>query len=125
MKSTERTVRVARLVRQELASMLLRDFEVPILTRVSITDAQVSPDLRYARIYYTLIGDATEAERELAARELERVAPALRKQLASVLRMKNVPALRFEWDTTLESARRIETIIDNLERPEADPEDPA
>jgi ribosome-binding factor A len=125
MKSTERTVRVARLVRQELASMLLRDFEVPILTRVSITDAQVSPDLRYARIYYTLIGDAAEAERELAARELERVAPALRKQLAGVIRMKNVPALRFEWDTTLESARRIETIIDTLERPDADPEDPA
>jgi ribosome-binding factor A len=125
MKSTERTVRVARLVRQELASMLLRDFEVPILTRVSITDAQVSPDLRYARIYYTLIGDAAEAERELAARELERVAPALRKQLAGVIRMKNVPALRFEWDTTLESARRIETIIDTLERPDAYPEDPA
>jgi ribosome-binding factor A len=80
---------------------------------VTLTRVKVSPDLQLARVYYTTMGD-DKARRE-TARALERVTPFLRRQIASRIRLRRVPELRFEFDRSVEHQERIERILLDLE----------
>lgn len=112
MKGHKRADRVAKLIRQEVGSILLTEFHDPTVTMVSVTDVHVSDDLRTARIYYTILGE--EGERDEVAERLEQVTPRVRRQLGAGLRMKYVPALQFRYDDTLKNARKIESILDTI-----------
>ena len=104
------------MIRQEVGSILLREFHDPTVGKVSVTDVKVTDDLRYARIYYTILGE--EGELPEVAERLDSITPRVRKHLGSGLRMKYVPALQFRYDDTLERARRIESILNTIRDPD-------
>ena len=105
------------LLQVELASWFLRDATDRHLQQVTVTEVRMSPDLRLARVYYrTLEGAQAEAETQ---RALGRVTPYLRRVLGRVLALRVVPDLRFEYDVTLDKARR----LDELLRTGRDPSD--
>jgi ribosome-binding factor A len=102
--------RVAHLIQAELATLLLRDARDPRLQTVTITGVRVTADLRLARVYFrTLTAEATPHEAQAA---LRRATPFLRGALGRALGMRVTPELRFEYDTTPDTARRVDALLD-------------
>jgi ribosome-binding factor A len=112
--------RVAHLVRAELASLLLREARDPRLQAVTITAVRVTADLRVAHVHFrTLTPEAAPREAQAA---LRRATPFLRGALGRALRMRVTPELRFEYDTTPDTARRLDALLDEV-RPAGPAED--
>lgn len=106
-----RQLRVAEEVRHVLAELFARtEFRDPELygVTVTVTEVRVSPDLRHATVFVTRLG-RDDIEAVLPA--LKRVASFLRKRLSSALRLRTVPELHFQPDTSLEHAMEVETIL--------------
>jgi len=109
---TRRTDRVADLVRAELSQIILRRLQDPRVRLTTVTDVNLSPDLRHARVSVSVVGD--EAERQASLDALQHAAGFLRSRLAqSLSRMKNVPELQFELDRGAEYTQRISELLEN------------
>ena len=104
-----RAIRVADQIRRELGDLLLREVSDPGLAGLVISDVEVSRDLAHAKVYYLAPGGADPAEREKA---LARAAGFLRRKLGERLRLRLVPELVFRPDTTLDTASRIEHLLE-------------
>jgi ribosome-binding factor A len=114
--------RVAHLIQAELAALLLREAQDPRLRAVTITAVRITADLRVAHVYFrTLTVEATPRETQ---RALGRATPFLRAGLGRTLGMRVTPELRFEYDTTPDTARRVDALLDEVRRtPGEDGED--
>lgn len=109
-----RTARVAELLRAEISELLLREVKDPRVGRgmVTITEVQVSPDLRRAVVYVSHLG--TESERVDAIAGLEHSAPFLHRELARRLSLRNVPELVFRFDPSIERGARLAELIQQV-----------
>jgi ribosome-binding factor A len=104
-----RQERLAEQIKEEVSMIIAGEVEDPRVGTVTVTDARLTPDLRYAKIYVTVLGSEQEIDESLAA--LKHAAGFIRTQLGAVLRMRRTPELHFVYDNTTESATRIEQIL--------------
>ncbi len=104
-----RTERVAQLIRDEISRLLQKEISDPLIGFVTITDVEVSPDLRHARVYYSVLGDE-ETVRD-ATRGLIRARKYITGRIAENIDLRYVPELRFLFDDTAARADRIERIL--------------
>ncbi len=109
-KETNRPQRVAELIKRELAMMIPRELDDPQAHRITLTGAEVSRDFSTARIYFSLMGDVTQAKQ--ATKKLNQAAGFLRHILMGRLTLRTVPALRFIFDESVERGARIDSLID-------------
>lgn len=109
---SERTARLDELLREEISAVLSREVDDPRIGFVTITDVEVSPDLRHASVWVSLIGP--EAERRQQLRALGGAMPFVRRQLGR-LRLKRIPELHVKEDRTAERGTRVLRILDDLE----------
>lgn len=114
----QRAQRVGESIQHEISSLLLRGLKDPRIGFVTITGVEVTPDLHLARVYYTVIGD--EATRKASAAGLKSSIPFIRQQLGRQLRMKYVPDLIFQYDTSIEYGNRIESLLRDIHTTETD-----
>ena len=110
--------RVNEAVREVLSSQLAAGLKDPRIGFVTVTAVKTSPDLRYARVYVSVLGD--EGERSASLDGLTASRGFLQAQIAHELRMKRTPALSFHYDDTFERADRISRLIDEVAPPEDD-----
>jgi ribosome-binding factor A len=117
--------RVADQIRAELAALLAREVHDPGIGFVTLTRVEVSRDLQIAHVLYTVLGD--DKSRAASARALERAVPFLRRNVGARLRLKRTPDLRFVYDDSIAGQDRIERILSELHRADAqdDAEPPA
>lgn len=93
------------------------EFEVrdPRMTLVTITKVELSPDLLYAKIFYSVLGG--KAERSKAEHMLASAAGFIQRQVARVLETRKVPHITWHFDDSLEKAQHLDaTIRKALER---------
>jgi len=109
---TERTVRLDELLLQEISRIIVRDIHDPRVGFVTVTKVDVTPDLRHARVWVSIIGQPEE--RTTAVRALGRAMPFVRHQLGD-LRLKRVPELHLLLDDSIERGTRVMQILDDLE----------
>ena len=109
---TERTARLDELLREEISAVIQRDVDDPRVGFVTITDVEVAPDLRHAKVWVSVIG--SEQERRDTLRALNRAMPFVRQRLGK-LRLKRIPDLHVKLDTTAERGTRVLRILDALE----------
>src|SRR5436190_16438126 len=93
---SERLERVAEGIREVLAAEVMR-LKDPRLGFVTLTGVKVTPDLRKARVFYTVLGE--ERERRATSAALRSARSHLRAALGHQVRMKFTPELEFEEDT--------------------------
>jgi ribosome-binding factor A len=106
-----RTDRVAEEFREILAEEVQR-LKDPRIGFVTLTGVRVTPDLRRAWVFYTVLGD--EKQRRATAAGLRSATPHLRRSLGGQVRLKALPELEFKVDETMAHHRRIEEIIERL-----------
>ena len=106
--------RVSELVRLHVTELLERELNDPRVraTQVTITDVEVTPDARHAKVFYSLIGDqATKAE---VARGLESAAGWVSRELGKRLHTRHTPHITFVFDESLERGDRLSRLLDEL-----------
>jgi len=119
-----RPERVAELVQREVTDILSRKLRDPRLTGVTVTDVEVSGDLKVATIFVSTL--AGGAEREAALGALQRAARVVRRELAPRLGLREVPEVRFRFDESVERGARVEDLLRRLHSGEpVEDEDPS
>ena len=101
--------RVNEAVRQVLSDAITQDVKDPRIGFVTVTAVDVSPDLRHARVYVSVLGDAEVVEASLEG--LRSANGFLQGRVGGELRLKNTPTLQFVHDDTAERAQRLERIL--------------
>ena len=109
MASESRARRVAELVRAEIADLLAKGLKDPRIGFVSIMEVKMSPDLRYANVYVSLLGSESEKKSSLIG--LQNAAGWIRRELGRNLRLRLTPEVRFFEDTTLDQVYHLEEVF--------------
>ncbi len=104
--------RISELVRAHLSTLIETRIKDPRVAGVTVTDVEVTPDTRLAKVYYSLIGD--EEARRQATLGLESAAGWLRRELGAHLRTRHTPELIFIFDESLERGERMAQLLDSL-----------
>jgi len=106
----QRSERVGELLTEVIADVLREDIRDPRVTAVTITAAKVTKDLRQARIYFTILGGATENKDAVLA-GLKSALGFIRARIGKQLKLRFVPALEFFYDDSVDEAERIEKLL--------------
>lgn len=110
--------RVNELIRMHLTDLLERELNDPRVNgvQVTISDVEITPDVRHAKVFYSLIGD--EVQKAEVARGLESAAGWLSRELGKRLRTRHTPQLTFEFDESFERGDRLSRLLDELKSDE-------
>jgi len=100
------------LIQTELSEVVLKKLKDPGIGFVTLTGVDVSPDLKEARVYYSVLGK--EKEKDQTQRALERAVGFLQHEIAEALKLRFTPKLTFHLDESLEEGIRIERILKEL-----------
>lgn len=103
-------------IHQILSHLLLREVSDPRLQDITVTEVSLDPELMYAKVYVSAMGDESREDQVIKA--LVRANGFLRREVGKRIRLRHTPELHFQWDHTLESANRINQIISGLEIPD-------
>jgi ribosome-binding factor A len=110
--------RIARLneqLRADLAELIVREVKDPRLGGlVTVTSVDISPDLRHAKVYVSVLGSDDDRKHTLAA--LRSATGFLRSQIAARMTTKRAPDLQFMPDVSIERGERIMQLIREVER---------
>ncbi len=115
MTQGARTERVGEEFREVLAEQILK-LKDPRVGFITVTGVKVAPDLKHAWVFYTVYGDDKERAGTRAA--LRSATPHLRSALGREVRLKFLPELAFEEDTSLQAGQRIDELLADLHRRE-------
>lgn len=111
-KEYSRTQRVGDFLKQELASLIQFEVRDPRVGMVSITDVEVSRDLSYAKVYFTVLGCDDEQARKQSTDALNQAAGFLRSRVAKSHNARTTPRLRFYFDESVGRGQYLSSLID-------------
>ena len=102
--------RVDEAVRAVLSEAITKDLQDPRVGFVTVTAVKTSPDLRYARVYVSVLGDQQARSDTLDG--LRSAHGFLQGRVAAELSLKNTPTITFEYDESIDRGMRISQLID-------------
>jgi ribosome-binding factor A len=107
---SHRPERVAEAIREVVSTAILFEVADPRVKGVTVLRAEVSPDIRHARVYVSIMG--TEAEQTLAMRGLQHARGFLQSKVAARLQTRYTPNLSFSLDEGVKKSIEISRLID-------------
>lgn len=107
-----RPERLAEALKEEISEVVGFELDDPELQNATVTDVEVSPDLRDAKVYVLVEGDETEIRQTL--RNLQHAAGYVRQQVALNLDLRFAPHIHFVRDTAEENAARVGQLLNEL-----------
>jgi len=110
-KEFERTQRVSHFLHEEVARLLQSTVRDPRVQEVNLTGVEVSRDLSHAKVFFTLMNDASPEERAEVTAVLSKVSGFLRSELAKASAMRTVPRLSFRFDESVGRGRDMESLL--------------
>jgi ribosome-binding factor A len=105
----KRAERVAGLLKEEISKIIQFELKDPRLGFVTVTDVRLTDDLRDARVFCGVLGDA--AARTQSFEALEHAAAFIRHEVGTRCRLRYAPVITFHLDETAERAARIEGLL--------------
>ncbi|MEK7729171.1 MAG: 30S ribosome-binding factor RbfA [candidate division KSB1 bacterium] len=107
--SVKRATRVASLLREVLSEILATQLKDPAVGRVTISRVVVTDDIRHAKVYFSLFGNAGDREKALAG--LRRATGFIRSEMGKRIALRFAPNLDFFYDETVDYADRINQLL--------------
>jgi len=114
-KSYSRSSRVAHQIQRALSELIRREVRDPRLGMVTLTEVQVSKDLSYAKVFYSVLGAETSQAQEI----LDAAADMLRGPVGRALGLRHSPELRFVNDELIESGAKLSALINKAVKEDA------
>lgn len=115
--SRQRAERLAELLKQEISDIILKEVKDPRIGFVSVTDIEVSGDLRHAKVYVSVYG--SDKEREDTMKGLEQATGYIRKLLGERITVYHTPEIIFRYDNSIEHGAHISKLIDKIKNEES------
>ena len=116
---TRRTDRVAEAIRRLTSEILHNQMRDPRVSGfVTITRVEVTPDLRLAKIYYSVMGD--DKKKKLVSQGFESAKKFIRKHIADELKLRYTPEVSIRVDKAVEYNDRIDEILDQIHKERED-----
>jgi ribosome-binding factor A len=112
MQPSRRPQRLALQIQHEVSLMISRHMKDRRIGFVTVTGVQLSPDLRHARIFISLMGSETEKKESLNT--LNHATGWIRHELGQRIRTKFLPDIVFMTDTSQDYSERIDKLIDKI-----------
>ncbi len=111
---SKKNEKIAELIKRNISEIIQFDLKDPKIGFITITDAQVTNDLSYAKVYVSFLGQ--NARKEAGMKALERSKGYIRSELSKKLSTRKVPELQFVLDDALDKGNKIEKIIANINK---------
>jgi ribosome-binding factor A len=110
VRNNRRADRVGEAIREEIATFLAESAKDPrIIGFVTVTGVEVTPDLRHAKVFVSVMG--SEAEKIATFEGLASTASHLRSRVGRALRLRVAPEIHFREDESVARAARIESLL--------------
>ncbi len=109
---SRRTERIAALIQAVLGEIFQRKLKDPGLGFVTLTGVDVAPDLKSAKVYYSVL--AKGKAQQVTQKALERAAGFMQHEIAEELKLRYTPKLTFHFDESYETGMKIESILEGL-----------
>jgi ribosome-binding factor A len=100
------------LIREEVADIIMHKLKDPRLGFVTVTDAQVSDDLRHAKIYMSVF---EEEKKETSLKVLNSSAKYIRNELGKRIKIKFIPDLTFKLDESITYGAKIDQLLEEIQ----------
>ncbi len=114
----KRTDRLNALIRNELAQAITTRLKDERLGFVTVTQVDISPDVKHCKVYVSVLGADKEIKSSLAA--LRHAEGFLKRDLASKLKLRFTPKLHFKLDDTAEEGIRLDNIFRKIHEEDQD-----
>lgn len=113
-KNSIKNTRINGEVQKELSVIIreLKDPRIGIMT--SVTDVEVTPDLKFATAYISVLGDEQAKADTLAG--LKSATGFIRRELARTINLRNTPEIKFVIDESIEYGMKMSKLIDELNK---------
>ena len=107
-----RTDRVGVLIQRELSEIIQRELKDPRVGFCTISQVQVSTDLKYADIKVSVVGDKRQKRNSITG--LKSAAGFLRREVVQRIGLRHAPELRFELDDSVDQLMRIDRLLKRI-----------
>ncbi|MCR5791456.1 MAG: 30S ribosome-binding factor RbfA [Lachnospiraceae bacterium] len=112
-KNSRKNSRINTEVQRELSNIIRAGIKDPrIAPMTCVTDVEVAPDLKTARVWISVLGDDDKKQETMEG--LKSAEGYIRHELASTLNLRNTPELRFMLDTSSEYGMKMSKLIDEV-----------
>ena len=105
----KRSEKVAEAIHELVSGLLVKEIKDPRIGFATITGVEVSDDLHYARIFFSVIGD--DEQKKETEKGLNSAKGFIRREIGRELRMKYIPEIIFRYDQSIDQGDRIETLL--------------
>lgn len=112
---SNRTLRVNELIQREISDILRKRYQSEAVA-ITITEVRVAPDLRDARVFVSVVGDAAAIEQKL--RWLRQQARDIREEVGRRIVLKYLPKFDYVLDKSTTRSTRILGLLDEIVGPE-------
>lgn len=108
-----RSGRINEEVKKAISSTIQNDIRDPRFTAmVSVTKVDVTKDLRYAKVYITILGDQSKQKETIAI--LKNSCSFIRRQLGQSVKLRYTPEIIFELDTSIQYGMHIDALLEQI-----------
>ena len=104
--------KVQDAIQKEVSSIIQNELKDPRLGFVTITAVEITQDLRYAKIFYSVLGK--EEEHKKSQKALDSASGFIRRLIAERLQLRFAPEIAFKEDKSSEYSVRIQEVLDKI-----------
>ena len=112
--SRQRSERVQEALRQEISKVVLEEIKDPRIGFLTITGVELTKDLRYAKVYFSVLGGAKE--KALALKGLNSAKGYIKGVVADRIKLRLVPDISFRIDESIEHTEEIYNLFKRIKK---------
>lgn len=112
------SIKIERLnhtYQEAISTILMKEVKDADIKFVTVTGVEVTNDLSYAKVYYTVLD---EEKKDSTKRALEKASSFIRTKLADMVEVRHTPELRFIYDSSIAYGEHIDKIIKEIKEKE-------
>ena len=113
MSNKLRIEKLQELIKQETGKMLLNDIKDPRIGFVTVTDVEMTGDLREAKIFVSIMGGTEQVKNSLEG--LQSALGFIRREIGKRIRLRFTPEISFALDTSLDYGDHIQKLLLQVE----------
>ncbi len=114
MHPYKRSQRLSILLREEIADIIMRRVKDPRLGFITVTDVEMSEDLKTAKAYISVY----EGDKDLTIEILNSAKGIIRNEVSKRIRVKFIPSIEFRIDRSVEHGDRIDKLLREIKKKE-------
>jgi len=116
--TTQRPERVQEALRQEISRIVHDELKDPRLGFLTVTNLELTKDLRYARVYFSVLGD--DKKKHLALKGLNSAKGYIKGLLSEKIKLRFMPDIEFKIDNSFDNVKGVYDIMDKLKKERLD-----